>query len=251
MEECIGQRIKKLRKELKMTQTDLALECNTTKQTIHKYESSIVTNIPLDRVEMLAEALHTTPDYLTGWADDPIDYDSFDIPKRFLEAANWDVEKAYHMWIAVEENQAQEAANLNSLRDSVTKGIKIPVLGDVAAGVPIDAITDIIDYEEISEEMAKTGEFFGLRIKGDSMSPRIMEGDIVIVQKTSTVNSGELAVVLVNSEAATVKKYIRHDNGISLISFNSSYEPMFFTASEIESLPVSIIGKVVESRAKF
>ena len=131
------------------------------------------------------------------------------------------------------------------------KGVKIPVLGNVAAGVPIDAIEDIIDYEEIDEETAKTGEFFGLRIKGDSMTPRIAENDIVIVKKTSTVNSGELAVVLINGESATVKKYIRHDNGISLIPFNPAYEPMFFTIEEIETLPVSIIGKVVELRAKF
>lgn len=225
-----------------MTQTDLALECNTTKQTIHKYESSIVTNIPLDRVEMLADALHTSPDYLTGWTDDPINWEDGDLLAELYDP-NMSPQQKMALNIARDKDHEME--------QRATKGVKIPVLGDVAAGVPIDAITDIIDYEEISEEMARTGEFFGLRIKGDSMSPRIMEGDIVIVQKTSTVNSGELAVVLVNSESATVKKYIRHDNGISLISFNSSYEPMFFTASEINSLPVSIIGKVVESRAKF
>lgn len=131
------------------------------------------------------------------------------------------------------------------------KGIKIPVLGDVAAGIPIEAIEDIIDYEEIDEEMAKKGEFFGLRIKGDSMSPRMLEGDIVIVQKTSVVNTGEIAVVLVDGDSAMVKKYVRHDNGISLLSFNQAYAPKFYTAEEIVSLPVTVIGKVVELRGKF
>ena len=131
------------------------------------------------------------------------------------------------------------------------KGIKIPVLGDVAAGIPIEAIEDIIDYEEIDEETAKKGEFFGLRIKGDSMSPRMLEGDIVIVQKTSIVHTGDIAVVLVNGDSAMVKKYVRHNNGISLLSFNQAYAPKFYTAEEIESLPVTVIGKVVELRGKF
>ena len=133
----------------------------------------------------------------------------------------------------------------------IKKGIKIPVLGDVAAGIPIEAIEDIIDYEEIDEETAKKGEFFGLRIKGDSMSPRMLEGDIVIVQKTSIVHTGDIAVVLVNGDSAMVKKYVRHNNGISLLSFNQAYAPKFYTAEEIESLPVTVIGKVVELRGKF
>lgn len=137
------------------------------------------------------------------------------------------------------------------LERPIKKGIKIPVLGDVAAGIPIDAIEDIIDYEEIDEETAKKGEFFGLRIKGDSMSPRMLEGDIVIVQKTSIVHTGGIAVVLVNGDSAMVKKYVRHNNGISLLSFNQAYAPKFYTAEEIESLPVTVIGKVVELRGKF
>ena len=60
---------------------------------------------------------------------------------------------------------------------------KVPVLGDVAAGIPIEAITDILDYEEIDAALARTGEFFGLRIKGASMEPRMREGDVVIVRQ--------------------------------------------------------------------
>ncbi len=131
------------------------------------------------------------------------------------------------------------------------RGVKIPVLGMVQAGLPIEAIENIIDYEEISKEMARQGEYFGLLIKGDSMLPRICEGDIVIVNKQSTVNSGDIAIVLVNGNEATIKKVILHDAGITLSPFNPDYEPVFYGKQEIEELPVTILGKVVELRRKL
>ncbi len=134
---------------------------------------------------------------------------------------------------------------------NITKGVKIPVLGRVAAGIPIDAISDIIDYEEISETMSMTGEYFGLRIKGDSMLPRIAEGDVVIVRQQPDAESGQVVIAQVNGNTATCKKLIKHKSGISLVSFNSEYPPMFFSNEEIESLPVVIIGKVVENRQKY
>lgn len=132
-----------------------------------------------------------------------------------------------------------------------SNGIKIPVLGDVAAGIPIEAITDILDYEEIDEAMAKTGEFFGLRIKGDSMEPRMQEGDVVIVRKQDTAVNGDTVVVLVNGDSATVKKIKYGPDGITLISSNPSHDPIFYSAGEVESLPVRVIGRVVELRAKY
>ena len=134
---------------------------------------------------------------------------------------------------------------------SSPKGIKIPVLGRVAAGIPIEAIEEILDYEEIDEAMAKTGDFFALRIAGTSMEPKFSEGDVVIVRKQDSVESGEIAVVLVNGDDATCKKVMIHDNGLSLVSLNPSYAPMFFTDKEVSTLPVQIIGRVVELRAKF
>lgn len=134
---------------------------------------------------------------------------------------------------------------------SSTNGIKIPVLGDVAAGIPIEAITDIIDYEEIPESMALAGEYFGLRVKGRSMEPQMVEGDVVIVRKQHDVESNDIAVVLVNGESATVKRVKKWEDGIVLIPFNPLYDPMYYSTDEISSLPVSIIGKVVELRRKF
>ena len=131
------------------------------------------------------------------------------------------------------------------------KGIKIPVLGRVAAGVPIEAVEEIIDTEEITEELARTGSFFGLKIHGDSMEPRMCEGDVVIVRQQEDADSGDVVIALINGDDATCKRLRKYRDGIELISNNPSYEPMFFSNEEIESKPVRIIGKVVELRGKF
>ena len=132
-----------------------------------------------------------------------------------------------------------------------TKGVTINVLGRVAAGIPIEAVEDIIDTEEISEDMAATGEFFGLQIHGDSMEPRICEGDVVIVRQQEDAESGEIVIATVNGTDATCKRLRKYRDGIELISINPSYEPMFFSSEDIVSKPVRIIGKVVELRGKF
>lgn len=127
----------------------------------------------------------------------------------------------------------------------------IPVLGRVVAGIPIDAVEEILDYEEISEEMARNGEHFALQIKGDSMEPKFSEGDVVIVRKQATVEDNEIAIVLVNGNDATIKKIKRFDGGITLIPTNPNYDVITYTNKQIEELPVTVLGKVVELRAKF
>ena len=131
------------------------------------------------------------------------------------------------------------------------KGKKISVYGNVAAGIPISAIQDIVDYEEIDEELAASGEYFGLIIKGDSMEPKMSTGDVVIVRSQPTAETGEIAIVLVGGEEATCKKIKKTPEGLMLISTNPNYEPQFYSNKQIEQLPVQIIGKVVELRAKF
>ena len=131
------------------------------------------------------------------------------------------------------------------------QGIKIPVLGTVAAGIPISAVEDILDYEEIPQTWKNQGEFFGLRIKGDSMKPDINDGDTVIVKQQTIANNGDIIIALVNGDDATCKKFEKLDNGIMLISNNSEYSPMYFSNEEVNTKPVVIIGKVVELRRKF
>ena len=127
----------------------------------------------------------------------------------------------------------------------------IPVLGKVAAGTPIEAVEDILDYEEIDAHTAASGEHFALQIKGQSMEPKISDGDVVIVRKQDGCDSGDVAVVLVNGDEATVKRIKKEPGGIMLIPSNPAYEPKFYSNEEIESLPVRVIGKVIELRAKF
>lgn len=131
------------------------------------------------------------------------------------------------------------------------KYIRIPVLGRVAAGIPIDAIEEVIDWEDISAESAGDGEYFGLQIKGQSMEPKISDGDVVIVRRQPDVDNGDIAVVLVNGNDATVKKIKKSPQGVVLIPSNPAYEPMYYSNEEIESLPVTILGRVVELRAKL
>lgn len=131
------------------------------------------------------------------------------------------------------------------------KGVKIPVLGIVPAGIPIEAIQDIIDYEDITEDMARNGEYIGLKVKGDSMIPKICDGDVVIVRLQPDVESGETAIVMINGDDATCKKVVKHQGGITLVPNNPAYEPRYFTTDEINSTPVRVIGKVVELRRKF
>ena len=133
-----------------------------------------------------------------------------------------------------------------------TGGKWIPVLGDVAAGIPIEAIEDIVDYEEIDAALAATGDFFGLRIKGSSMEPRIREDDVVIVRKQDDADTGDTAVVMVNGDSATVKRIKKEPDGsIVLIPNNPAYDAQHFSPAEIVDKPVHIIGKVVELRGKF
>lgn len=134
---------------------------------------------------------------------------------------------------------------------ALSKGVVINVLGRVAAGIPIEAITDIIDTEEISQELARTGEFFGLQIHGDSMEPRMYDGDVVIVRQQDDAESGDIVIAMVNGDDATCKRLMKYAGGISLISLNTKYDPMMFSNKEIEEKPVRIIGKVVELRGKF
>lgn len=203
--------IKSRRIKLGLTLEDVGKIVGVSKATVQRWESGEISNMRRDKIVLLAKALHTSPAYLMGWED----------------------------------------GTENQILFQKTKGVKIPVLGTVVAGIPLEAIEDIIDYEEISVEMARQGEYFALKVKGDSMEPKISAGDVVIVRKQEDVDSGELAIVLVNGNEATIKKVMKFNGGINLVPNNPAYEVMTYTNEQIESLPVNVIGKVVELRAKF
>lgn len=209
----IGERLKDLRERLGMSQVDFAAKINVSKQSLYKYENNIITNIPSDKIEAAAKVGNVSPAYLMGW-----------------------------------DNNVSPIPGGNKEKK---KGVTIKVLGRVAAGIPIEAVEDIIDTEEISEDMAATGTFFGLKIHGNSMEPRICEGDVVIVRQQDDAESGEIVIATVNGNEATCKRLRKYRDGIELISINPSYDPMFFSTEEVISKPVRIIGKVIELRGKF
>lgn len=211
----IGERIKQRRKELGLSVDEVADRLGKNRATVYRYESNDIENFPVGTLEPIAKILETTPAKLMGW------------------------------------NSNDNLPNGNPEPHEKPRGVKIPVLGDVAAGIPIEAIEDIIDYEEIDENLARRGNFFGLRIKGNSMSPRIQNGDVVIVRVQPDADSGDIVITKVNGYDACCKRLQKHDDGISLISLNPDYEPMFFSKKDIIDLPVNIIGKVVELRGKF
>lgn len=188
--------------------------------------------------------------------------------KKIADATNTDVDLLFSLLDGsqkVEVNASSKVPQPSSItytlppshgEDSVMVpvpgGYRIPVLGRVVAGVPINAVTDISGYEEIPERMGRGGEFFALEIKGRSMEPTLHEGDVVIVRQQPEVENGEIAIVLINGDEATVKEVKESPEGITLIGHNVAiYTPHFYNRKEIESLPIQILGKVVELRRKF
>ena len=133
--------------------------------------------------------------------------------------------------------------------DSKPKGMRIPVLGSIPAGIPIELIEDIIDYEDISEEMLKGGkQYFALKVKGNSMEPKYLDGDTLIILKSDDCESGQDAIVMVNGDDGTFKRVFKTDNGITLQPLNNEYMPMFYSNENIKKLPVRILGVVKEIR---
>lgn len=209
-------RVRELRLAKSLSQEQLAEKIGLTKQAISQYERG-ERNPSMTVLDALCDFFNVSSDYLLG-------KDS--VTLRF---------------VGKDEIDKLESKSC----------VRVPVLGRVAAGIPIDAIEDVLDWEEIPEMMAATGEFFGLRIKGDSMQPRIADGDVVIVRSQPDAESGDVVIVQVNGDHATCKRIIKHNTGISLVSFNPVYPPIVYTNEEIKSLPVTIVGKVVENRQKY
>lgn len=131
------------------------------------------------------------------------------------------------------------------------KSASIPLVGRVAAGMPIHAEDNIIGYVDIPKRVAEQNDMFALLIKGNSMYPEIKDGDIVVVRKQTVVENRDIAIVRINGEDATCKKIEITDKGIALIPINPEYESKFFTKEEVENLPVEIVGKVFEVRRRF
>ena len=196
-----------------MSLEQLAELIGTSRQTVHRYENGVITNIPHDKIEALARALDISPASLMGW-DNESEISSFN-----------------------------NITNLNSVK---TK--KLPLLGNVACGEPIFASEEQDYYATVGADM---GADFCLKAKGDSMiNARIFDGDTLFVKKQDSVDDGEIAVVLIDDEATVKRVYFDRDNGIlTLIPENPTYKPMRYTGSKLNS--IRILGKVISGQYKI
>lgn len=164
-----------------------------------------------------------------------------DVALELANAMNIKIEDLLNML-----NNDQEF-NINNDNNSAV----VFVYGTIPAGIPMECIEDIIDTEEISADMLKGGkQYFGLRVKGNSMEPEYLDGDTLILEKVDDCESGDDCVVMVNGNDGTFKRVFKNENGIILQPLNPSYSPIIYTNEQIETLPVRIIGVVVEFRRK-
>lgn len=212
----IGARIKAARLNKGLSQDDVAQAINSTKQAVYKYENGIVTNIPMDKIEIIANLLGVTPAYLMGWEEKTEDT----LPLDFASLEKYGIMP-------------------------LPKMKKLPLLGTVACGEPILAEENIDGYCECPENIDAD---FCLRAKGDSMiNARIFDGDVLFVHKQDIVEDGEVAAVLIEDEA-TVKRvyYDREEGTLTLVPENPKFKIMRFHGEQLNQ--IRIIGKVIAGR---
>lgn len=221
MNATIGDRIKLARENVALSQTELAEKIGVSKQTLYKYENNIVTNIPSDKIELIANFTNVSPSHLMGW-----------------------------------EPKQQHIAPATGVEGS--RAIRLPVLGAIAGGVPIEATENLIDpddpdtWEEIPAEWQQHGEYLCLKVEGHSMEPQIRNGDIAILKRTYEWHPGKVMAVYVNGYKATLKLIRRDPAGnITLQPFNTTYEAEFYTPQEQQEIPVCPLGVMVELRQKW
>lgn len=196
-------RLKELRKQAGLTLDELAERVGTSKQTIHRYENGIITNVPPKKIESLASALGTTPQELMGWEDEP-------------------------------------AVTYKNVMPVSVK--QLPVLGDIACGMPIYAEEKHESFVSVAEGLDAD---FCLKAHGDSMvGARIFDGDVVFIRSQSSVENGEIAAVILGDEATLKRVYYYPNEGKLVLSpENPRYAPLVFVGRELEN--VRIIGKAV------
>ncbi len=201
----LGDKIRAAREAAGLTQEELGKKCGTTKQTIYKYEIGKITNIPLDRLEKIADIVGVTTTSLLGW--EPEDRPSIPTASNILP--------------------------MPEMR-------KIPLLGTIACGAPVLAEEHIEGQVDI---LVHIHADFALTCKGDSMiNARIFDGDIVYIRQQDTVENGEIAAVLIETEA-TLKRFKRLPDRIILEPENPLYDPLVYRKEEMNE--VRILGKAV------
>lgn len=246
----IGNRIKERRLALGMSVDDLAIAVNKNRATIYRYEKGEIENLPTTVIEPLAKALETTPEYLMGWTDDPIDYENITDLYVPIEYRKFGMDaQAYHRFKQAEAKDSQKyCSGLDSLPPATNifplpKTKKVPLMGTIACGTPILAVENVEEYIDMDTEIHAD---FALRCKGDSMiNARIFNGDIVYIRQQPTVENGEIAAVLIGSTEteATLKRVYHDTEKLRLCAENPQYKDIVFFQEEMNE--IRILGKAV------
>ena len=209
----IGQRIKELRLAHNMTGYELGLKLNITRNAVSQWETNkrVPTSTMLTQI---AKLFNVTTDYLLG--RDPI-------PNDLKSEINYAI--------------------------PLTGGVRIPVLGSIVAGIPNTAVADYDEWIEISQSLAMRGDYFALRIKGDSMEPTLFDSDIVVIRQQPDIEDGEIAAVSIAGNEATIKRIYHRSDGIDIVGDNvRAFPRMFYSNHDIATLPIRIMGKAIEVR---
>lgn len=203
----VGSRIKSLREERDMSQTDLANKIGVSKQTLFKYENGVVQNIPTKYIEKIANLFDVSPGYIMGWQKTP---------------------------------HKPDLSKISGIR--ITKNlINVPILGHIQCGMPTLSEANYEGYFKLDPDLCKAD--FSLVADGDSMiDANIHEGDIVFFKETPDVESGTIAAVLLDEET-TLKKVIKMDDTLILQPANDKYKPILVHQGDYSN--VMILGKMV------
>jgi len=215
----LGKRLVILRNKRGLTQEQIAVILKMSRSTYAQYE--VDRRKPdYDTLKMFADYFGVSTDYLLGLTDNPAQYDK----------SNQEAKRAFREVEIIPYGPT----------------VRVPVLGTIAAGFPLYAEQNIIEYVDVQANEVKGGEFFYLIVKGDSMTgSRIHPGDKVLVRRQEEVENGEIAVVMVGKEEATLKRVKFLEEAAILYPDNPKYQPQIYKIEEIK-----ILGKIVKVEFK-
>lgn len=130
--------------------------------------------------------------------------------------------------------------------------VSLPLVGTVKAGYNYLAQENWVGTVDVETSLVGDGkDYFALKVKGDSMAPVFIEGDIVIIKRQSDCENNEYAVVIINGDEGTLKKIKKTDSGIILQPLNPAYGPVMYTKEEMETIPIIIVGVVKQLKREF
>lgn len=174
---------------------------------------------------------------------------------KMCKALGISVDKSIESNDLISNLNFDNATYIKPIEDDINM-VKIPVLGIIKAGIPIEAQQDILEYIEIPKSWLRGGkQFYGLKISGDSMSPKYQENDIVVFEDSRNYDiessNNKDCAVMVNGNDATFKKVLLNNEGITLVPYNTeAYDIKMYTNKDIEEKPIKIIGIAREKRTR-